>query len=122
MLLAAAGTIGYWVAYFTSGATRVRGDAEYLSFEDAFPLADGWMTLCFLLGARGMWRGDPSGVRWGLCGGSAMIFLGCMGLLYDLEHGHFGGPLSAALLAEVVVLTYCFTFGPITLLRLWRRP
>jgi hypothetical protein len=121
MLVAAVGTTAYWVAYFTNGATQVRADAEYLAFEDAFPLADGWMTLCFLLGARGLWRGHASGVRWGLCAGSAMIFLGCMGLLYDLQHGHFRGPPSPALLAEVVVLTYCFTFGPFTLIRLWRR-
>lgn len=121
MLVAALGTIAYWTAYFRNGATKVRTDEAYAAFENAFPLADAWMTGCYLLGAWFLWRGDVRAVLWGLCAGSAMIFLGCMGFLYDVQNGHFDGPMSGALAAEIVVLSYCFTLGPFTIWRLWRR-
>ncbi len=121
MAIAAIGTLSYWAAYFTSGATKVRSDEAYAAFENAFPLADAWMTVCYLLAAWFLWRGDARALLWGLCAGSAMIFLGCMGLLYDLQHDHFAGPMSGALVAEMVVLAYCFTLGPTTIWRLWTR-
>lgn len=121
MLLAAAGTLAYWLTYFTSGATQVRADAVYLAFENAFPLADGWMTFCYLLAAYFLWRGDRRALLWGLCAGSAMIFLGCMDLLFNIEQGHFRPPFSAAMLAEIAIVVFCLSFGPFTIWRLWRQ-
>ena len=50
LLLGAAVTIAYWVNYFIAGDVRVVPDLWYSAFEDAFPVADGWMCLC-LIGA-----------------------------------------------------------------------
>lgn len=121
MLIAAVGTVTYWLVYFTTGDTHVRTDAVYLAFENAFPLADGWMALCFLFAAWFLWRGDPRALLWGLCAGSAMIFLGCMDLLFNIEQGHFRSPMSAEMWAETVIVVFCLSFGPFTLWRLWRR-
>ncbi len=121
MLLAAFGTLAYWLVYFTSGATQLRGDAVYLAFENAFPLADGWMAACYVLAAYFLWRGDRSALLWGLCAGSAMIFLGCMDLLFNLEQGHFHAPMSAEMLAETVIVVFCLSFGTFTIRRLWRQ-
>lgn len=120
MLIAAAGTIAYWLTYFSSGATQVRTDAVYIAFENAFPLADGWMTLCFLLSAFFLWRSDRRAVLWGICAGSAMIFLGCMDLLFNIEQGHFQAPISLEMAAEIVIVVFCLCFGPFTVWRLWR--
>lgn len=120
MLVAALGTIAYWITYFSSGATQVRSDEVYLAFENAFPLADGWMTACYLLSAYFLWRGDRRALLWGLCAGSAMIFLGCMDLLFNLEQGHFAPPISAEMWAEIVIVLFCLSFGPFTIWRLWR--
>ena len=122
MFIAAAGTLAYWTVYFTSGATQVRTDAVYIGFEDAFPLADGWMTLCYLLAAGFLWRGDPRAVLWGLCAGSAMVFLGSMDLLFNIEQGHFSRAPSAEMWAEIVIVAFCWAFGPYTIRRLWRHP
>lgn len=122
MLIAALGTIAYWLTYFGSGATQVRKDAVYLSFENAFPLADGWMTLCYLLAAFHLLRGNARAVLWGLCAGSAMIFLGAMDLLFNLEQGQFRWPLSAEMWVETVIVASCWLFGPFTIWRLWRHP
>ena len=122
MWVAAAGTIAYWAVYFSSGATQVRTDAVYTGFEDAFPLADGWMTLCYLLAGAFLWRGDRRAVLWGLCAGSAMVFLGSMDLLFNIEQGHFKHAPSAEMWAEIVIVAFCWWFGPFTIWRLWRHP
>lgn len=122
MVLAALGTVAYWFAYFTSGATHVRTDEVYLAFENAFPLADGWMVFCFTLSAYFLWRSDRRAVLWGVAAGSAMIFLGCMDFLFNLEQGHFRAPISAEMWAEIMIVVYCLTFGPSTLWRLWAHP
>lgn len=121
MALAALATVGYWIAYFTTGLTHVRADAVYLAFENAFPLADGWMALCFLLGAYYLWRGERTAVLWGISAGSAMIFLGCMDLLFNIEQGHFQPPIGAAMWLEIAIMAFCLTFGPFTIWRLWRQ-
>lgn len=120
MVIAALGTIAYWLTYFSSGATQVRGDEVYLAFENAFPLADAWMALCYLLAAFFLWRGDGRALLWGLCAGSAMIFLGCMDLLFNIEQQHFHAPISAEMAAEIVIVVFCLSFGPFTIWRLWR--
>ncbi len=122
MVIAALGTIAYWVTYFTSGATQVRTDDVYIAFENAFPLADGWMVLCFTLSAFFLWRGDRRAVLWGICAGSAMIFLGCMDLLFNIQQDHFSGAISAEMWAEIVIVVFCLSFGPFTIWRLWRHP
>lgn len=122
MLLAAKLTVAYWVVYFTSGDTRVRQDAVYLGFENAFPLADGWMALCYVLAAIALLRRQPSTVLWGLCAGSAMIFLASLDLLFNIEQGHFSRALTAPLFAEFAIVAGCGTFGAVTVWRLWHHP
>lgn len=65
---------------------------EYYAFENAFPLADAWMTLASLLGAIALWKRRPSAVLWMLVGGGASVYLGCLDVLFDLEHGLYLAP------------------------------
>ena len=104
MLLAALLTAAYWAVYFTSGDTQLRQDAVYLGFENAFPLADGWMALCYLLGGIALLQQRPTAVLWGLCGGSAMIFLASMDMLFNFQQGHFALALTAPLLLHALDL------------------
>ena len=122
LLIAALATVAYWIVYFSSGATQLRSDAVYLGFESAFPLADGWMALCLTLAAIFLWRGDRRALLWGLCGASAMVFLGCIDLLFNIEQGHFQRALNPELAAECVIVAFCGLFGPFTIWRLWRHP
>lgn len=123
MLLAVAITALYWWLYYTSGATQSRSDAVYLGFESAFPLADAWMALAFLISAALLLRGgDARAILWGLCAGSAMAYLACMDLLFDLEQHIFGWPMSAEAWGEAAIVAACWLFGPFTLIRLWRHP
>jgi len=85
MLVVAFGTVAYWTAYFTSGAVQTSEDPSYIVFENAFPLADGYMAACFVIAAILLLRGSPTAIPFGIAAGSAMVFLGAMDTLYNLE-------------------------------------
>lgn len=121
MLLTAAGTLAYWLTYFMSGATKVRTDDVYTSFENAFPLADAWMALSYVLAAIFLLKADRRAVLWGICAGSAMIFLGAMDTLFNLEQGLFSHG-SAEMAVEIAINVVCWSFGPFTIWRMWKHP
>jgi hypothetical protein len=121
MVVIAASVAAYWGTYFLSGATQIRTDAVYLGFESSFPLADAWMATAFLLAARSLWRGEESAVLWGCCAGSAMIFLGCMDLLFNLTQGNLSLAPTPALLAEILIVAVCLSYGPFAISYCWRK-
>jgi len=113
-------TVVYWVVYFTSGAVQAESSEVYIAFEDAFPAADGWMTLaCFLAGA-GLLRGRAWGLLFGVAAGSAMIFLGLMDVLFNLQHGMYAlGGVEMAI--ETVINVWTLGFGSFVIWFLWSR-
>ena len=119
MLIVAAGTLAYWVSYFTTGSVQTSEDPTYLAFENAFPLADGYMVACYVAAALFMWRGSVRAVPVGIAAGSAMVFLGLMDTLWNLEHGKYAH-MTAEMAIETIINVVCLTFGPFTMLRLWR--
>ena len=118
LAVAAAGTTAYWIVFFTSGAVQVQRDAEYLAFEKAFPLADGWMAACAALAAVGLWRRRPWGLLFGLLAGSSLVFLGCMDVLWNLNAGSYA-IASGAMTAEIVINFFCLAGGSLLILYLW---
>lgn len=119
LAVAAVGTTAYWLVFFTSGAVQVQRDAAYLAFEKAFPLADGWMAACAVLGAIGLWRGRPWGLLFGLLAASSLVFLGCMDVLWNLNSGSYAIG-SNAMKAEIVINVFCIAGGSLLILYLWR--
>ena len=119
MLLVAAGTVAYWLAYFFAGAVQTAPDAVYTGFENAFPLADGYMTVAYVAAALLLLRGRVLAVPVGIAAGSAMVFLGGMDTLFNLEHGKYAD-MTPEMAIEAVINVACFTFGPLTMVRLWR--
>jgi hypothetical protein len=119
MLIAALGTIAYWITYFTAGAVQTAADPVYIGFENAFPLADGYMAACYITAASLLLRGRATAVPVGIAAGSAMVFLGLMDTLFNLEHGKYA-EMTAEMAVETVINVVSLTFGPYTMIRLWR--
>ena len=119
MVIVALGTISYWVAYFAAGAVQTASDPVYVGFENAFPAADGYMAACWLAAAALLWRGRTAAVAVGIAAGSAMVFLGLMDTLFNLEHGKYAG-MTGEMTVETVINVVCLIFGPFTMIRLWR--
>lgn len=120
LVLVAVLTALYWIDFFTAGSMYVRGDAVYLAFERAFPLADAWMAVCSLLGAIGLWRRRPWGVLFGLLAASAQVFLACMDVLFNLNEGNYA-IVSGAMAAEVAINLALLAGAPLLIAFLWRR-
>lgn len=79
--------VSYWAAWYADRslvASNTRG--AYYEFENAFPLADGWLGLCCVGALVGLRSGSPAALLWLLLAGGAGIYLFCMDALYDVEH------------------------------------
>src|SRR3954454_305800 len=111
----------YWVAWFADRSLVASNSrSAYYEFENAFPLADGWLALALVAAAWTLSRRSPMALFWLLVGGGAGIYLFGMDVLYDLENGIYwssGGGGAIELVINVVTLVVS-----IWLLRwAWRR-
>lgn len=119
LIFACFATTAYWVIFFTTGDVQARNDPVYIAFESAFPLADGWMALCALVGAIGLWRKKDWGFLFGLLAGSSSIFLGLMDVLFNINEGNYalGG---AAMAVEIAINVTTLSLGILVIVYLWR--
>lgn len=107
--------VAYWTLWFSKRDWLASRDVRaYYDFENAFPLADLWLGVCCLLALLTLGR-RSSALFWLLAAGSAGMYLGCMDLLYDLQHDIFlasgsGGYVELA----IVLLTWIFSLTVLT--------
>lgn len=91
LLAVATVTVLYWVAWFVHRSlVASEHSAAYYQFENAFPLADGWLVLCLVGAALTLPSRRPTALFWLLAGGGAGLYLFAMDTLYDIEHGIWG--------------------------------
>ena len=105
-------TVAYWLDFFVRGSVQVVEEEWYLRFERAFPVADGWMALCCLVTAVGLFTAGGYATAFGLMAAGALVFLGLMDLTFNLQNGLFRLlPRSAPMWAEVVIVAWCLALG-----------
>jgi hypothetical protein len=119
-------TLAYWVVWF--GVDRswlaTADTPAYYSFENAFPIADGWMAVTGALGAIALQRRRPSALLWMLLAGSAALYLSGMDILFDLENGIYrpsasaGGAMNVAV--ELFINVGCLVGGIAIIVYAWR--
>jgi len=107
--------VAYWSIWFTRRDWLASEHTQaYYDFENAFPLADAWLGVACVLALVALRRGRPTALFWLISAGAAALYLGCMDLLYDLQHGIFAQGAGGAIEAVIVVLTWVFS---VTILR-----
>ncbi len=120
LIVTAIGTALYWQNYFVAGDVRVLADKSYTQFEDSFPLADAWMSVCAVMAGLGLILGRPFGARFGLLAGSALIFLAAMDITYNIQNGLYSlASDSASMKFEVLVNVWTLLLGIATILICW---
>ena len=83
--------VAYWTAWsIHRSLVASETGAGYVQFEDAFPLADGWLAACMVAGAWCLLTARRTALLWLLAGGGAGLYLLGMDVLYDLQHGIWG--------------------------------
>ncbi|MDX6199216.1 MAG: hypothetical protein QOJ79_2367 [Actinomycetota bacterium] len=113
--------LAYWLTWYFADRSLLVSSTRpaYIEFENAFPLADAWLSLCALLAAEALWRYRRGALLWMLAGGGAGIYLAAMDVLYDVEHDIWtsGGGGAIELVINVVTV-----FASVATLRwAWRR-
>lgn len=113
-------TVAYWVLWF-GHRSLVASETlpAYYQFENAFPLADGWLVLALLVSAWTLRARRPGALFWLLAGGGAGLYLFAMDDLYDWEHGIWtkGGGGATELVINVFTLVLSLSILRWT----WRR-
>ncbi|MFJ3233746.1 hypothetical protein [Streptomyces sp. NPDC086787] len=112
-LVAAAIVIVYWTLWFTDRSLLASSSRQsYIEFEDAFPLADGWLTLCLLLAAAALLGRRDSAPYWLLAAGAGGLYLFGMDVLYDLQHAVWtsgsGGAVEAVINGLTLAMSLLF--------------
>jgi hypothetical protein len=82
LLVAAAVLIAaYWAAWFAHRSlVASETTVPYMQFENAFPLADGWLALCLVAGAWCLQVRRRAALLWLLAGGGGLYLFGVTSL------------------------------------------
>jgi hypothetical protein len=113
-------TVLYWVAWLVHRSLIAsEHSAAYYQFENAFPLADGWLVLCLVGAALTLPARRPTALLWLLAGGGAGLYLFAMDTLYDIEHGVWGKGANGLIELGITIVTVALSLA---ILRwTWRR-
>jgi hypothetical protein len=115
LMVAIALDIVYWVLWFSDrSAIASETTSAYYQFEDAFPLADGWLGIACVVALIALWRGSAAAPFWCTAAGAAGLYLFGMDFLYDVEHGIFAKGGGGAFEAVIVALTLIFSITLLT--------
>jgi len=96
----------YWVFWFTRRSlVASETSMVYVDFEQAFPVADGFIVACLVLGATSLRRRSPSALLFLLVGAGAGFYLCAMDVLFDVEHGIWGKGANGVIELCINVLT-----------------
>jgi hypothetical protein len=104
--------VAYWAAWFADrGIVASDHAAEYIAFEQSFPLADAWLLGAALIAAVQLSRRRPSALMWLLVLGGAGVYLCALDVLYDLEHGTYTKGQGGAIELTINLLTAALSTG-----------
>jgi hypothetical protein len=89
LIVGAVVTAFYWWSYFAGGDVMTTRERWYAAFEASFPIADGWMALCMAAAGAGLIANRAWASPLGLMAGSALIYLTCMDVTFNVENGMY---------------------------------
>lgn len=125
----------YWIAFFLSDITKPdfvlkpgsgtpdNLGAIYMGFESAFPVADGFVAICYSLAAFYLIGRDPKAVLFGLIGSGGLMFLALMDIYFNILHGLYAAIGSdTGMQIEAAINVFCVAGALWTIWRLWGHP
>jgi hypothetical protein len=116
-------TVAYWIIWFVVDRRwlATADTPEYYTFENAFPIADGWLAVTGALGAIALQRRRASALLWMLLAGSAALYLAGMDVLFDLENDVYRAKSGLANVGvELFINVGCLAGGAAIIRFAWR--
>lgn len=109
LLAVAVVTVSYWAVWFADRSVLASETTSgYYDFENAFPLADGWWVLGLVASSWALLTRRRLALGTLLVAGGAGLYLFCMDVLYDAEHGIWakggGGAVEALINVATLVV------------------
>lgn len=120
LALTAAGVIAFWTNWFLKGSHLHARPECYRLFENTFPLPDGVMALLMFVTAVGLWRQTRSRFFFGYLAAGMCLYLAGLDTCYHLQHGGFSDWQDPETLVRAAISTYCYLFGVLLAVALWR--
>jgi hypothetical protein len=112
LIVTAALLVTYWLLWFADrGAVAASRGSQYVAFEQAFPLADGWLLAALVLAVIQLHRRQPSALLWVVVVGGAGLYLCAMDVLYDLQHAIYSRGQGGAIELAVNLITGASSLG-----------
>jgi len=106
LLAVAVVTVSYWAVWFADRSVLAsETTSAYYDFENAFPLADGWWVLGLVASSWALLARRRLAFGTLLVAGGAGLYLFCMDVLYDAEHGIWAKGTGGAVEALINVAT-----------------
>ena len=122
LIIGAVVTALYWWSYFSGGEVMTTDERWYTAFENAFPVADGWMALCMAASGAGLLLRRAWGPPLGLMAGSALIYLAAMDITFNVQNGMYAlAAANDAMKAEIAINVTSAALGIWTLFACWPR-
>jgi len=122
LVVTAVATVAYWIDFFWHGSVNVVEEEWYIRFEEAFPVADGFMAASCAVAAVGLFSGASYGVAFGLVAAGGLLFLGLMDTTFNVQNGLYRHlRTSWPMRAELVINVWTIGLGAALLLDLVSR-
>ncbi len=114
--------LGYvgWALYWTTDLFVNLEDPFWNRYEDTFVAADLLMCTAFLAAAVLLVKKNALAVPFGIAAAGAMVFLVSLDSTFNLRNGHYR-TFTPVMVFEIGINLLCLSFGPFTVVRLWRR-
>jgi hypothetical protein len=119
LFLTGGGTTLYWILVLGGIFPVTDIVPGYKNWFMSFPLADAWMAASAIISAVLLLKGNPKAGVFGICAGSAMIFLGLCALLYGINTGLLF-VLTVDEVIEICIKVYCLSVGSYFIISSWK--
>lgn len=119
LFFTAGGTTMYWILVFLGVFPVTDIVPGYTDWFMSFPMADAWMAACAAISGVFLLKGDRRAGVFGICAGSAMIFLGLCALLYGINTGLLFR-LNVDEAIEICIKIYCLSVGSYFIYKSWK--
>jgi hypothetical protein len=116
-------TIAYWVVWFGVDRELLASahTEAYYAFENAFPLADAWMTATGIAALVALMRRRASAFFWCTAAGTTSVYLALLDVLFDLENGIYHSPDTGAVAVELTINVLTLALGATVVVWAWLR-
>ena len=111
-LFVTAAALAYWGLWFSPhrGLIASQDTDVYLAFQNAFPVADGFLVFACLAGAHALIRFKSTALLWVLLASSSSLYLGALDIAFNFQNRVYSAP-TGSMAIEVALNLMSLGFG-----------